>query len=846
MKKTVSTDFQLQIHYKLFWITVVYIAILLFAGASIADVDWQAIEQLALQGGYNEAILKLNEILNNESECEIKKEALNKLAQYHNLKGEYIKVHSVNIKLLELDCFDNYSERQTIYSWILDYLRSQRRYKDAISVLKQQLLEVRNNSEEFGIRNLIAEYSQAIGDLQTAKNEYMKLLDLGVNPMSAAQSLSRLYSAGVVSLDELESVADMQTNPIIEQRVRVIIANAMLSNGQAESAKYQVDKLIEKYPDRLNEYILNAVKIYKSLNEEERILNLIEQKIADTKLQMQDIALFAQIFSESGRLETMEKLFGQIDISAMSVFDKENLARTFFDMGKYDRAEAIYIDLICSQPANIGLTTMLSRTLYAAGKKNEALRVLNELPDKIGNSPFAYRQLAMVFDEFGMPEQAVNSLKIAKQKGYWIPYMDVDIANYLLKSGDVENALLAYINVGETAPSYSSSALTQLIYALQLTDSNEEVIEKGSKLLKSLSKDSSSSKGSDWLWEALLTVCSYFNKYKEVVQIASLNPSGDPIAIYKFATQIGSSGALREALDLYSLIPKEHYIYNEALIQLGQILLRLKDYRKAEALLLEGLAKNSMPIENKQEILWLLAEIYINLKDPCKVLQTLSEINQNSLSKANVGNYYIYQGHSNLMLGVFDKAEQFYKIALDSAKQEDTLFYLGESAFAQGKYKAAHELYRQYLEESINGYFSDEALSRITALILFPLDALEKYSQATLFAFQNRYEDAIEAYRNCAARLGEHPAKYWTIYEIATIKLELGENEQAASEFEIIYNNADDISLKSMAALGLAKLDRFVPGAGSKDDLQKILNDFPDTLASDLAQIELNTTSFAQ
>ncbi len=256
-------------------------------------------------------------------------------------------------------------------------------------------------------------------------------------------------------------------------RVRVLLATALIHQGQFESAQRILVDVLRHFPDipkanrELGHALLGQGKGKEAIEAFRRVTELTPEKAA-AHLDL-SIAL-TKIGHEDRAQRSLERSF-QLDPSRRELADAMQLQRE----GRAGEAGTIYRDILQRDAANVNAARLLGVNVLAGGNSRLAVTLLRDAvrlaPDFFG----ARIDLARAFIENGDLDEAREILAAAICQQPQLAYPRMLLGNLLSKAGEYENALVEFEKALDLDPNHGAS-LSGMGHALKTIGRQDDAI----------------------------------------------------------------------------------------------------------------------------------------------------------------------------------------------------------------------------------------------------------------------------------------------------------------------------------------------------------------------------------
>lgn len=507
-----------------------------------------------------------------------------------------------------------------------------------------------------------------------------------------------------------------EINEQLFSSAELYIGESLLGLEQKDGALSQYESFIIQYPTsnfrELALYRLGNLYFQKKLFEKSRT-NLIELLHSYPASEYSGSAyhLIGETFIEENDLDKAENFFNSAVNSKRNntLVDKSiySLANLYEKKGQYQDAVKYYDKLL-------------------GYHKDSELAALAQL--RIGVCYFYLNEYDNAVLELSDP--LIKNLDIDKQNE-----ADYILANAFYQLREYKNSTEAYRRILNNSP--NSEMLDRIRYGLAWIYFQEGKYNKAYKLFYILSQspnDSLAIKSLYWSGEAK----RYEGKFSESIEIHKSFVEKYPdhpysekvrlnIGISKFSQNSYSES--EEAL-LNSINSTDPISKVKALILLGELKLKKKEYKSATEYFKRGLLIPKIPVELKDRCYLGLGTAYFFNKNNVEALNKLNSINENeTVVDKNKLSFYIAE--SNFFLGNYKQAiENYDKIHTeDNVINKNTIYGKAYSHFNRKDFnKAAY-----YFNEYIKKYDGDEKITECQLRLADCYYGTKSYAQASIY-----------------------------------------------------------------------------------------------------------------
>ncbi len=580
------------------------------------------------------------------------------------------------------------------------------------------------------------------------------------------------------------------------------------------------------------------------------------------------------------------------------------LAQAYEQAGQFDKAEAIYRELIKTQPLNNIIIELLNKNLISQKKYNESLELLNQRINQAPNdynlyglmgstyfimdqsekafeswekgiainpsSYIGYRVIANYAIENRAYEKAIDILKRGKKISGDPIMFSMDLANIYAANMKFSDAANEFCSLIEVHPEQVQSAKARIISYLNRPGASEQTINA----IREFSESKSQIELSDLLTFVYQSSGDYKDAFENVIEIEKKFKVNGTYA-FLFAQEAYRNKQFNWASEAYNFIAKNYLTspyyqmskigYAKTLeAALDQKFLESNDswkpFIKYEPLFTEEYKKIINAYEEfitttrgnavNVEALFRIAEIYktriFDYHKADSLYKKLSQISPNT-------NYDV---QSNIALGEIaiqrdslDVAKNYFQKTLLSQRIEPndlskTNFYLARIEFWKGNFSKSVNLFRE-VSKNLSTDFANDAIELSSIISTTKKDSLNLslYARADFLAIQNKYKQAAIEFKT----LSDRP-NLFVLNDFAKIyfsEMLLTENDLRAA-----INNLEDITKTENNSIFAEKATFLLAQCyqyGTKNlqkaaqIYQKLLETFPNSLYFDRAREALNS-----
>ena len=206
---------------------------------------------------------------------------------------------------------------------------------------------------------------------------------------------------------------------------------------------------------------------------------------------------------------------------------------------------------------------------------------------------------------------------------------------------------------------------------------------------------------------------------------------------------------------------------------------------------------------------------YLNLQQYDKALEDFRYVLKTYPEREFIPSVKMYIARTLLMTGQYEQASQEYLAILQEGANEqnrEALFWLAESAYKQGKYDAALQYYRQFLENPVPEEYADNATNSIAWSLLNlnrPQEAIQEFQQflsayprseltpsalfqlGALLLQDNRTEQGIQIFEEHLSRYSDSEYTAEILFQLGQTYFDQGLYEKSSERFQQLIDTRE-------------------------------------------------------
>lgn len=540
------------------------------------------------------------------------------------------------------------------------------------------------------------------------------------------------------------------------------------------------------------------------------------------------------------------------------------LAMHYYNRGEFEKAEALFRDLVKTQPENSvyfeklmdcltqlrnydEALTEIDRRIqrfpndpvnhYLKGnihelrqESDEAIASFDQAVEVASRNPSSITRLAQEFQERGKFEYALKSYEASRTNGQVHPSFTLPMASLYFRLGDFENMIDSYLAAVDYRPESVSFVLNY--FQRYLPDDHIEILQK--KTIQKLQESSNEGFNEILAW-AYIQDHNYAMAYRQLRSI-DRRKQENGYRLYRLGQNAIQADEFEDAIRIFEYIiedkgPHSPYYYtsHESILQSKNILLRQvpeeERLHRVKALVEEylhladslGFNRLTAPlIKNIAEIQAFELHEYDAAITTLEKLIQITGINKNLLSSSKIllADIYLSTGdrwEATLLYSQVDKEHKEDEIGqLARFKNAKLSYYMGDFEWAQSQF----DILRAATSRLIANDAIDMNIFIIDNLGLdTTVNNLKAYATADFHHFKNEDELALTKLDSLGRVLSpDHNLRDDILYLEARILRDNQRYEEAMAKYEqVVQEYSDGIwadnSLYAMAEIYLDKLD---------------------------------------
>lgn len=576
----------------------------------------------------------------------------------------------------------------------------------------------------------------------------------------------------------------------------------------------------------LNQFILLETEILRSLDRGEDALKQMEAALTSL-IGVNDLSDVKQLIGKApssliqnwlelvkhyrGPDEAISLLQKWLEIQPNDILLRGEMAEWLANEGKLDEAGALWLEWTHNRNDDSASILLAADQLIELGASDAAGKLLEEQQGNFDPKySMRFGQLALQVNKF---QQAVDSFNAATVKAQTPANLISD----------------AVLNYAESAP--DADALF------------DALVQNASGVIFS--------EIPGWLRVSLQDLGFRRRHFQTLQEIAEAEPSGAwRIELARTASRQGEDDW---ALKLLEHVPNDSPYANtanrEKALLLGNSVLipqkieAVKLMRSSIAGILP--ATSAIPLSQLiAERLFTYSEICLDAYLPNESLKAVVRIESASnelpqpISPLTNERLRFLRARSMMELGSLPRALELFQTITLAPYATDAHYYESRILLGLDRVEEAKAVMQEILDQPEDWLRANDALAYLAALEPLVGEPLEWLCKAQLFELQGRFMEAAPYYRQIAVAQFGDDTEEWARYVIGDLERISGQWKSAREEWERLAVDVDHPVIHAMIRWQLWRAEAAQDAVAAATDFQKLLMDFPDSLASDLARLE--------
>ena len=715
------------------------------------------------------------------------------------------------------------------------------------------------------IQRLADCYDRA-GNYQKSNTLYWSLLKNAEKSIEPAYllPLMKTYDFLEISPEEIKTLHNLII-PAYVERLGWSLADLYRIKEKNAEAREIYELLWQKYPQQASAHASSMYTVYKASNQLEKLLSriqaaeeeeenfaddylLLEAELLENNAQPQQALTAIETFLSDGDPASLaEKTKTLIGKFSTPVLDKwidllEKIRGT-------DAVLPVLQSFVMQSPLETSRREKLANLLMNAGRKSEALALWKDWLKLQANNPLA--TLQAVENIFVMGDVQSAKELLAKSLKTVAPNLAYNYAITAFKLGDFSTAIASF-TIASTANGMDSNQIVSFID--QYTDRSIDTKEFVSAMIQSVSPMIANQKEPAWLRESLLSLGLKTNQKDKLDTLAAADPSGRWKML--LALEAVKQGKTNYAVEWLQSIPQTSIYAPGAELQLAVLLGKSQDPANLHKALelykpyMDKILQATEAIRLTDGTLNRLMDymdVCLNCFQPGEAISAIRYIESASpgltqpMSPTTLERLRFGRAQALTELSSLEPALELLKDCKDQPFFSKAVLLRIKILITQKKTDEALSALKDMIKEPAHWQTANQALALYMMLEPLVGESLRQYSDAVLYQLQGRFEDAIPLLRQIAVDNYGEDTEEWARYAIGALEKQAGFLEKAKEEWKRLNMDADNPVVHGLLRYELFHLAT-TPAEPVREstEYQELLLDFPNTLFSDLARLEVN------
>ena len=721
------------------------------------------------------------------------------------------KLTAVSIFTVSLLACGGAEERKTKYLEKSKVYLSDKNYDKAKVEIKNVLQIDPKSAEAYFLMGQIEEKNKELGK---ALGNYKKAIELEPAYTEAKIKLAKIYViAGTAEYIKLasellnETIKSQANNP----EVNVILATIDYKLGEREKAISALEKVVAKHRSSVEGISLLAT-FYLINKESEKAVKLLSEGAANNLKNIPLRISLAKLLIKTSDYTKAEKYIKEaLSIESERYELQVMLSVLYSSSDQKDKAEAVLRKAIKQDDNDPKRYLVLVEFLSSKVSVEEAEK---ELKAAIKNKPELYAlkfSQITFYQKIGKTEEAKNTLKqIIAEKPYDVEGVRarVDLANLLLKEGDINGAEKYINNVLEEYPGNNEA----LLVASKLAINNLDAISAINSLRTVVKNSPKNAEASLLLAQAHELNNESSLAERELKKSLEANPINVQVHI-NYARYLGLKGRVDEAINVVD----KALAYFKDSYELMELKLKIlvSQNKKSETLALLDLMEQTNA--DRPEVNLMKGKYYLAKQDTKKAIEQFEKAYQKSRDKYPPLQLIVKSFIAN---GEVDKALKYLQQIIDE-KPDNAIAHLllGHIYLRQNKITQARNKYLRASKLAENWLPPYSGLAtifvqndKIDKAIVVYQEAEKKLKNkvpaqlqiAALYEKQKNFSEAMNVYQKI---LSSNAANKLASNNYASLLLDYGNDSDSAQALELVkgFKNMQQPALQDTLGWAYAK-----------------------------------------
>ncbi len=781
--------------------------------------------------------------------------------------GDHVTAAYYYQRMMESPDWENYPDKINVLGQMALIEESQARSAEAVKYYEkiQEIVESDSSAPDNArIDYYTQRYADALeraGYYKKAAQQYWELFEKGTSSNKTLYLMRILenYSYQSVSQEEMEKLRSLII-PQFRETLGWNLASLFRKQGMLEESYELYESL---WPQQLAKARQSADSMYETYTQIDAFDDLL-QRVQEQRqkgdhlfshlmLELELLQLDGQVEEALQRLENVLLQENQNPVDAVGALLSQipkDLLNLWVDLveDQRGREEAIAImqRIVKHSPLDLSHRERLSTMLVKAGNSDEALTLWREWMELQPGNPLSKLKAAEKIYSLGLQEEAEEILENNIENIQ--PKLASNEADTALRLGLYDQAFSAYeiaVATGGVKPERVSNSI--LNFAERMPDSKP--------LIASLLKNATGrafDEVPEWIRTPLLELAIQPAFMEELNQLAESDPAG--LWHLNLAQAAVKQGHTQWAKQCLRSIPEDNKYQHTAKRELAQLLSReesIEEKKKAAALMRPSVemvldTTETIPLSNVLvDRLMKYSELRLDAYQPGAALQAIRNIEDAShtldrpLTEKQIDRLQFLRARAMLEFSSLNAAIDLLEQIHFQPQKTEALYLLAKTHLVLGNMEQAEHLLQELVEKDTYWKRANDALRMMVMLEPLVGEALELYQLANLYQLQGRFSDAVPFLRQLAVKHYGEDMEEWARYEIGQLLKNQGDKEGAREEWKRLLVDVDHPVIHGIVQLKLLQSTQTADEAQSATQYQDLLLEFPDTIFSDLARLEM-------
>ncbi len=718
----------------------------------------------------------------------------------------------------------------------------------AVAVLARALEAIpeaqRSQPSALELRYKLAMVRFASGDYPRTADELLALLEFPEFPrrINVANMLVRLYGVEAISDTQLDQLLGKLPPADRSYEFLTMLSEAYRDRQKDKEAADLYLEIARRFPETLLP-ALSYMGPYLAQNGRLGDLEaLVRQEVEKNPSQVPMTQLLARVLQMENKFEEALAVLGKSGDPRL----RRERADLLAGAGKSAEAAAAYQQLLTASPNDPTLIEKLGAVYLRMDQREKAVSTWKRMVQGPMATQDAYQRLSDVYQRNGMTQEAVEALREARTRFPGARSSSIGMAYLWLVQGDYARALQAFSEYAVGGDGSYEFINQNIFQYLRGEQEQEELLSAVKQLYGAAAQYTPAQRA--WLRDLSAQLLVKLGRYPEALAELEKTAENKDRELFQLGALLEQAGARSWAVQAYRQVGAGAPVNRASLLlhvaqleaSLGQLQAARRTLEEASGVL--DARANIL----SGEMLLMRAELLLQLKQPGPALALLSAPDATATLRVNpqqLETAQLYRGEAWSMLGSLPRAASELA-SLEHSPQRDirllARFQLGNIHLWQNEPDQAVGYYKDIIDNELSHQLANDVLDVAVSAKLYSPEQMAHYSLALLYGWQGRDEDAVEQWRLLAALAGEGDLAADALCEAGAIYAASGDVAGASSEYgkALRFAKNPDVIGRIRWAL-LQDVVKARSGDVPRQDYEKLIVDFPDTLFADLARRQL-------